>query len=165
MLDVLLRFGIVGVLWLVLTMGCKPHSPLDNEQPTTQAGKQNEGPAEPTTNPNTCDDGTCCGEKGIYYRYRETYAGDTVMLVGNSLTFSKPIPTGTNQTWAKSAETCIRTAKPVDAVILEVLKRMDYETPIKCRIWGRLYTTDKIIGVVDNGPRRYFAVDRVVAVK
>lgn len=149
---------------LFVLMNCHQVTPSDS--PVDNNPKvRTDGTVEPTTNSNTCDDGTCCGDKGTYYRYRETFSGDTVTLTGNSVKFNKPIPTGTDQEWMIYAETCTLTAGPVVGFIQKTLGRTDYETPIKCRIWGRLYTADKIIMPTNNGPLRYIAVDRIEAVK
>lgn len=153
------------VLSLSLGLGCKQTPPLEVGQLNVPAKTAPTGPVAPTTNPNTCDDGTCCGIKGIYFRYRETISGDTVILRGNTVKFSKPIPTGTHQQWATVAETCTLTSAPVEEAILGVFGRANYDDPINCRIWGRLYTADRLSTLTGMDPLRYFAVDRIEVIK
>jgi hypothetical protein len=130
------------ILWLSLGLGCKQTPPLEVAQLNQPAKTAPTGPVEPTTNPNTCDDGTCCGKKGVYY-----------------------VPTGTNQLWATVAETCTLTGAPVENAILTYFGRANYDDPIKCRIWGRVYTADRIYTLTGMDPLRYFAVDRVEVLK
>jgi len=152
-------------LWLGLALGCKQTSPLEGEKVNQVKKATSDGPVAPTTNSNTCDDGTCCGKKGIYFRYRETISGDTVIIRGNTVKFSKPIPTGTNQQWATIAETCTLTAAPVEETIQRVFGTANYNDPIKCKIWGRVYTADKISTLTGMDPLRYFAVDHIEVIK
>lgn len=161
----LLKPAIAGVLWLGLCVGCK-QAPQSADYQTGQKAKTVlNGPVAPTTNINTCDDGTCCGKKGGYYKYHETFSGDTVILRGNSIEFRKPIPTNPTQVRAVNAEVCPLTATPVNKLIYEVFGTANYDDPIKCRIWGRLYTGDKEKYAAGEGPTRYFAVDYVEAIK
>ena len=161
----LLKPAIVGVLWLGLSIGCKQAPQPADDQTGQKAKTTPNGPVAPTTNINTCDDGTCCGKKGVYYKYQETLSGDTVVLRGNEIVFRKPIPTGTTQAWATGAKVCTLTAAPVDKLIYEVFGTANYDDPIKCRIWGRVYTADEISTTSGLDPLRYFAVDYVEAIK
>ena len=164
-MNYLLRSIALNLLWLSVGLACKQAPQPADQQTEGKAKTVFNGPVAPTTNLNTCDDGTCCGRKGIYYKYHETLSGDTVTLRGNGIQFSRPIPKGTTQAWATNAEVCTLTAAPVDKLIYEVFGRANYDDPIKCRMWGRVYTGDKFSSSTGEGPPRFFAVDRVEAIK
>ncbi len=161
----LLKPAIAGVLWLGLGIGCKQTPQPADDQAGQKAKTVLNGLVAPTTALNTCDDGTCCGKKGVYYKYQETLSGDTVILRGNGIIFRKPIPTGTTQAWATGAKVCTLTATPVNKLIYEVFSSANNDDPINCRIWGRVYTADEISTTSGLDPLRYFAVDYVEAIK
>ena len=164
-MNCLLRSIALSLLWLSVGLACKQAPQPADQQTEGKAKTVFNGPVAPTTNLNTCDDGTCCGRKGIYYKYHETLSGDTVILRGNIIKFSRLIPKGTTQAWATYAEVCTLTAAPVDKLIYEVFGKANNDDPIKCRIWGRVYTGDKFLSLNFEDPPRFFAVDRVEAIK
>ncbi len=119
-------------------------------------------------NPNaavSCRDGTCCGPKGIHYLYAESYENVPATLTGPYggwfLEFKKPLPTGTKDTWKTAAQVCDLTLDDV----IKIKQVTPNDTLIRCRVWGRLYIGDEIPIYADFGSPRFFAIDRIEAVK
>ena len=72
--------------------------------------------------------------------------------------FKKSIPTGTPDTWIKSAKICDLSID--QAIKFRLTMSIDTTTEISCRVWGRLYIGDEMPTLTVGAPR-FFAIDRI----